>query len=99
MSTHTTGPWHIADDVERQFPGYYSICSEPRSVEVAACEELADAQLVAAAPDLLEALKLFESEYIDKDAACHKGICSMERCNRCSRILAARAAIKKAEGK
>lgn len=55
--SHTPGPWRIALDQERAHPDFYPICSEPRSVEVARCEELADAVLVAAAPELLKACK------------------------------------------
>lgn len=52
-----------------------------------------------AAPQLLEALRPFADEPVGDDFICHKGICTKEKCNRCSKIIAARAAIAKAEGK
>jgi hypothetical protein len=47
--------------------------------------------------ELLAALKaLTDPPY--PDGFCHKGICSEEKCTRCSRHARARAAIAKAEG-
>lgn len=60
--SHTPGPWLIGDDIDEAVPDFYSICSKPNLVEVARCEELADAQLVVAAPDLLALAKLYASE-------------------------------------
>lgn len=59
-------------------------------------ENFVNHQLAAGAA-LLEALKPFANEFVADDAACHVGITTKEKCARCGRILAARAAIAKAE--
>ncbi len=58
MSKHTPGPW-VVDDV------YNLITADNGNVEIAAChsgrgaDAKANAQLISAAPELLEALKGF----------------------------------------
>lgn len=53
-TAHTPGPWHL-------FPSN-KLCIEAKSGNVALCnlarESYADARLIAAAPDLLEALRI-----------------------------------------
>lgn len=49
--------------------------------------------------DLLEALRPFAAQIVSDDAPCHVGLTTKEKCGRCSRILAARAAIGRAEAK
>lgn len=65
MSKHTPGPWLIAYETDRAGSDYYSICSKPRSVEVARSEEIEDATLIAAAPELLDACRA-QQEAIDR---------------------------------
>jgi hypothetical protein len=65
----------------------------------------AEARFVCAAVnahhDLVTALKRLISVAGDAsaDRNCHSGICSVEKCARCSKVLAAHAAIAKAEGR
>lgn len=61
-------------------------------------EATANAKLIAAAPDLLAALRPFAEGYTGDNAPCHVGISDSSNCVRCSRIIAARAAIAKAGG-
>lgn len=51
-----------------------------------------------AAPELVEALQAMTPSMPPKDAPCHLGICSQEKCGFCSRIATARAALTKAGG-
>jgi hypothetical protein len=98
MSKHTPGPWVIDDSnpnlVARLVNGVYEyVCAvEPSSFSNRECnqeQEEADARLIAAAPDLLEALKMAMLDWenmrvVPPASRPHK---------------AARAAIAKAEGK
>ena len=99
MSAHTPGPWRIADDV---YPSFLKVDgpSFKLSVVMRATDldepdyqsRLADLRLIAAAPDLLEALEAYhfhfgileENEFINAEA------------RRCASL--ARAAITKAKG-
>jgi len=58
----------------------------------------ANARLIAAAPDLLEALIDITPHMPPADASCHAGLVPQELCGHCSRIAKARAAIAKATG-
>lgn len=111
MSEHTPGPWEVFLD-DDFYPGIeakdrrYSIIvfgdeGGDCGVQGKTHEEaLANARLIAAAPDLLEALWVFAE--IDE---CGIGVMVGEReehtaqCSECQQILAARAAIAKAEGR
>lgn len=99
MGNNTPGPWrHETVFDQRGNPCAYSvwpcnqsggrnrICMTPDGTT---CENLSNAQLIAAAPDLLAALKLAK-EYVDGTIGF-----SGERENTLSTI---RAAIRKAEG-
>jgi hypothetical protein len=58
-----------------------------------------NAQLLSAAPDLLEALLPFTEDGRDlTDLPCHSGICRMNECGRCSKVLRARLAVIRAGG-
>jgi hypothetical protein len=92
MSKHTPGPWVIDDSnpnlVARLVNGVYEyVCAvEPSSFSNRECnqeQEEADARLIAAAPDLLDALK---------------DLCSDDLLNQ-DKWDNARAAIARAEGK
>jgi len=107
VSGHTPGPWTISTR------STFEIIAESRNplpVVAQACgiagdggfyEAKANARLIAAAPDLLEALRPFaEAPSRDMDDfPCHVGITTKEKCGRCSRALAAFAAIAKAEAR
>lgn len=67
--------------------------------EIPAEQVEANARLIAAAPDLLEALRHFSEMETSRAALCHLGLTDEEHCVRCGPILRARAAIAKAEGK
>jgi hypothetical protein len=63
-------------------------------------EEEANAHLIAAAPDLLEALKLAQSAVADFHSGMNTTRPSQETCERNERILGStRAAIAKADGR
>lgn len=95
MSAHTPGPWsaekYLLDDDE---PNGGSVCEINCIVgyvaEIVHGNE-ADARLIAAAPELLEALKGLMNPPLDH-TYCFSGSCG--ECQEC----AARAAIAKAEG-
>lgn len=92
MSTpkHTPGPWTVEDRTERLaiFPtvGDAEIASITWEDDEDEDVALADAHLIAAAPDLLEALKAFVAAPLDG-------------AERADAFYAARAAIAKAEGR
>ena len=91
MSTHSPGPWRFDEkecDIYRE--------SDSTTIAVFSAEALpylpraADARLMAAAPELLEALELMLSQY-----GCS---CGTSGCNKCTDIDIAREAIRKARG-
>jgi hypothetical protein len=90
MSTHSPGPWSIANDAD----GWDNIvdADDRRIAEVDSCSggKDPDARLIAAAPELLEALELMLSQY-----GC---ACGQRGCNRCEYSQIAREAIQKARG-
>jgi hypothetical protein len=88
MSEHTPGPWKSSD----RFPGVVlDGGNPPRQVASAsgndADERIANARLIAAAPDLLHALQVVAAQIDDID-----DLCNAEACK------AVRAAIAKATG-
>ena len=56
---HSPGPWGVLPYTGAGEFGDYAIVCDTRERDIAAVEEEADAQLIAAAPEMLEALKLF----------------------------------------
>lgn len=46
---------------------------------------------------LVDALEPFAHEVVDDSLTCHYGLTTKEKCGRCSRILAARAACHRAK--
>lgn len=107
MSTvkHTQGPWRssISKNNRLQISG-----DNGRQVCIVWRDEYseANARLIAAAPELLEALKEVTEwrgsvqSYIEHnvDSGCHSGITNIENCSKCQRTIRALAAITKAEG-
>lgn len=93
MSGHTPGPWFVGGETDH---GEFLICSDARpticAVDPGAREWCthANARLIAAAPDLLDALQLILPDAL----ASHVGGPDTE-----ARINAARAAITKATGR
>jgi hypothetical protein len=109
---HTPGPWESFLDEDwgrvvkcQRTPGSDIMCvidtrevADDKSFE----ERDANAEFIVRACnahyDLLEALEEYAGVEIDlTEASCHVGICSMEKCGRCSREIKARAAIAKAK--
>lgn len=101
MTKHTTGPWvHHPDDniittsAGRLILEWFARSNHKLSGETSIEERDANARLVAAAPDLLEALKGLDEAY------CRAGspLTKEERQEDRMRLIKARAAIAKAEG-
>jgi hypothetical protein len=94
MSKHTPGPWHI-DPIKAHANGNRRIMAEQCTPVAVVPEHLAaDARLIAAAPDLLEALKAMLNHTADLDPM--QGYPPEEDF---SAVKQARAAIDKAEAK
>ena len=94
--THTKGPWKAVDSLSRwnvttsDKPRTFNICS----VNTNLVEQEANARLIAAAPELLEALQTIVCcVRMNGPAGTTAYVISEER------MIAARAAIAKAEGK
>jgi hypothetical protein len=89
---HTPGPWHCDGGVQVRTGQFLAICeamaSPNRSIDAAR----ANARLIAAAPELLEALRLFVS-------VCDTAPPTELMASIGSACKQARAAIAKAEGK
>ena len=87
---HSEGPWTIANDAD----GWDNIVDADgrRIAEVDSCSggKDPDARLMAAAPELLEALELMLSQY-----GCR---CGTSGCSKCTDSEIAREAIRKARG-
>jgi hypothetical protein len=78
------------DDKDRDYYGGELICESVGTK--------ADMHCLAAAPELLKALKAITPPMPPADAMCHKGICPQEVCGHCQRIRNAHIAIGKAQG-
>jgi hypothetical protein len=96
MRQHTPGPWAVDTDrtiLCRNVVGIADIRSW-----MGAEEADANARLIAAAPELLEALKDEISEVAALAGPCQAGLMKRCRCADC-RLTRSRAAIAKAEGR
>lgn len=101
----TPGPW-----TEGASLGYVAAVNRPQHGKlgrfvahtdgrVTTEEQRANVQLIAAAPELYEALEAFAELGQNLDQAkCHAGMVDSIHCARCSKVFAARAALKKARG-
>lgn len=104
-TNHTPGPWLLNADAERQEPGFYRTPHKSGkekvytsihigdSARLASFIRPADARLIAAAPELLEALKHLVA-YIERE-----GPAAMEWRAISEWATKGQAAIAKAEGK
>lgn len=101
MSKHTPGPWEVHSEPQ----GTWIMPPDPSGEPIAKMTRWsaveADARLIAAAPDLLEALRPFAAR-----EECEIGVIPNEdddlhnqACGECGTILIARRAIAKAEGR
>lgn len=95
MSKHTPGPWKVQHDPFNpnvRIVGDKELIVCVQATDMFAKETEANAALIAAAPDMLEALEnrteILCGMSCNKDAGFHTGACEM-----------ARAAISKAKGK
>lgn len=90
MSKHTKGPWifkegsreraanstvYKADEADMLI--CHVICEDINDLQRA--EDIANARLIAAAPELLQALKMF----LHIDPRCHRGVVSCGECAAC----------------
>ena len=108
-SQHTPGPWCIdaaeANETHESI-GVIRDNEDGEGVAEIPLSRMADARLIAAAPDLLAALKgmmvHFDNAYCGMTITVHHDdtfVCSEETpCPECRKVVAARAAIAKAEG-
>ncbi len=107
MTNHTPGPWHTNTDEMARWPEQIGCCpltGRPYSIavgtrNVAAACTAADARLIAAAPDLLKALKTLADRnitYWSEDGEVRSNFGSQQKAMEAFRL--ARSAIKKAAG-
>lgn len=92
---HTPGPWHVATGGQQIRSARDQIA---RTWMMRRGECVANAHLIAAAPDLLAALQEITPAMPPADAPCHVGIVPQSQCAHCQRIARAHAAIAKATG-
>lgn len=86
MSGHTPGPWRALHQSGRIF----LLDSPGGNIGDCAVNNRKDACLIAAAPDLLDALEAYHAR--------HRCGCGHPACNDCERDRAAEAALAKARG-
>jgi hypothetical protein len=67
VQAHTRGPWLVKEDEVYSVPRYQSVCTVLGVVG----ESEANARLIAAAPDLLDALRPFANYACDVPCECH----------------------------
>ena len=94
QATHTPGPWYSAPTAGHDMHGQSAIASEANGKTVAiAYDGKADARLIAAAPEMLEALRAMvaRAPFIDQTA-------TAEGLANCEALAKARHAIRHAEG-
>lgn len=97
MNKFTEGPWiHSKDDEHYHSVAAgcgYHVNSDDDGFEIAGCISKANAMLIAAAPDLLEALILLDEAFCSDDYGTAGGRLAGRKA-----LIAARAAIAKARG-
>lgn len=95
----TSGPWKAGQETVYSFTEKFGdiVCQRPDDdCEASLAHWPANAHLIAAAPDLLAALRLALAELIE--APCRDNL-AHSRCMKCAAEGAARTAIAKAEGR
>jgi hypothetical protein len=102
---HTKGPWEVKRSAHKHDGAYDYAISAPDALVLAEAfgrdavgrypEAEANAHLIAAAPDMYEALKTFVAEYVDLVESGDAGFWDPEKE---AKVIAARSAIAKAEG-
>jgi hypothetical protein len=71
MTTHTKGPWILRGQIVRPSPQASGICKVYIGKTVDELnEQRANATLIAAAPELLEALLLMREEFVNEPGRC-----------------------------
>ena len=94
QATHTPGPWYSQPTAGHEMHGQSAIASEANGKTVAiAYDGRADARLLAAAPEMLEALRAMvaRAPFIDQSVT-EDGLAN------CEALARARRAIRHAEG-
>ncbi len=94
QATHTPGPWYSQPTAGHEMHGQSAIASEANGKTVAiAYDGRADARLLAAAPEMLEALRAMvaRAPFIDQSVT-EDGLAN------CDALVKARRAISHAEG-
>ena len=94
MIAHTPGPWEARPDQNACLPDDWCVGTGPENIDKVAVCSKCDAHLIAAAPELLEALDAMVKMIDYAVVANMNGSIS----NRCPTTEKARAAIAKAEG-
>ena len=101
MSKHTPGPWIYYADLPSQDPDWHIVTTENRlrilanvHIEPGNQVDEANARLIAAAPELLEALVQLEEAF----CSVGPGMTREDREDSRAALIAARAAIAKARG-
>lgn len=95
---HTPGPWGRSErtEIRSPKPGYHLIARVQTSHPLFPAEADANARLIAAAPELLAALRMFR---VDAEDECYDACTSNGLRDHGPACLAARAAIRLAEGR
>lgn len=104
---HTPGPWWVIDSGVRDKGGYICHTNPPQHYQdqderfaQESAERVANKLLIAASPELLEALKAFMALDPTFSSCCDKGLAELvaEGNRMATAVQKARAAIAKAEG-
>lgn len=92
----TPGPWHVGPhyktDVESRFGRIAQVG------QLNAPEAIANARLIAAAPELYDALCEIASYCPPENGLCHQDICTQDKCGHCKPYLLARDLLARIDG-
>ncbi len=98
MIEYTPGPWDVEEGYLTAAGGRFTLGYLYKWEKDAPKEAAANARLIAAAPDLLDALIAIAPPMPPFNAPCHNNLVSQIDCAHCRRIADAHAAIAKATG-
>lgn len=73
MNNHTPGPWKLTGWTATDFYGWTVECDQRFQLHAESAESEANAYLIAAAPDLLEALEAALDAECGKKCRCEQG--------------------------